>query len=93
MLWKDGRLPPSREGPMTVYDPDVPKTAEEIALEDTIADLVYRLKHTREGSAEYKFIERQLTGIFHGSELGGLIIEEYEMRAEVAVPRRRRQRP
>ncbi|MGY8663143.1 hypothetical protein Q3C01_12335 [Bradyrhizobium sp. UFLA05-109] len=74
---------------MADYDPDAPKTAEEIALEDTIADLAYRLKHAREGSAEYKFIERQLTGVFHSSELGGLIIEEYEMRAELAVPRRR----
>ena len=74
---------------MTDYDPDAPKTAEEIALEDTIGDLVYRLKRAREGSAEYKMIERQLTGIFHGSQLGGLIIEEYEMSGTLAVPRRR----
>ncbi|MCP3459777.1 hypothetical protein [Bradyrhizobium sp. CCGUVB23] len=74
---------------MTVYDPIVPRTAEEIELEDTISDLVYRLSHAQEGSAEYKFIERQLTGIFHGSQLGGLIIEEFEMSGEIAVPRRR----
>ena len=44
---------------MTNYDPDRPKSAEEIELEDTIRRLAYRLRDAREDSAEYKMIERQ----------------------------------
>jgi hypothetical protein len=71
--------------PMTVYDPDIPKTDEEIALEAIIRDLVERLYVAREDSAEQRFIERQLDGIRHGSELGGLLMEEYDMGGISAV--------
>ncbi|MGV7215014.1 hypothetical protein [Bradyrhizobium sp. UFLA05-112] len=70
---------------MTVYDPDVPKTAEEIELETTITDLAYRLQDADEDSAEYKFIERQMEGIRRGSELGGLLMEEYDISGLRAV--------
>jgi len=50
--------------------------------------LVYRLDDAREGSAEHKMIIRQLVGVRDSSELAGLIIEEFEMRAEVSLPRR-----
>jgi hypothetical protein len=65
--------------PMTVYDPDVPKTDEEHELEAIVARLAYQLEDAREGSAEYKMIERQMDGIRHGSELGGLLMEEYDI--------------
>jgi hypothetical protein len=57
-------------------------TIEADAFEDTVSELVYRLQIAREGSAEYRMIERQLICIRHGSELGGLIIEGFELRAE-----------
>ena len=62
----------------TVYSPDISKTAEEIELEDIILQLDARLQDVREGSAAYKMILRQLDGIRHGSELGGLLMEEYD---------------
>jgi len=70
---------------MTVYGPDVPKTAEEIELEDIIRELAYRLEDAREGSAEYKMILRQMNGIQRGSELGSLIMEEYDISGMDAV--------
>ena len=60
------------------YDPDAPKSDEELALEDIVSDLAYRLKHAPEGSAEYKMTIRQMAGIRRGSELGSLILEEYD---------------
>ncbi len=47
-------------------------------LEDTVRTLVQRYKAAREGSAEHRFVERQLQGIRAGSELGMLIIEDFE---------------
>lgn len=64
---------------MAEYNPDVPKTDEELALEKIIRDLVERLQDVREDSAEQKMIERQLEGIRRGSELGGLLMQEYDM--------------
>lgn len=61
------------------HDPDEPKTAEELELEQIIEELAYRLRQARWGSAEYRMIERQVAGIKHGSELGDLIVQEYEM--------------
>jgi hypothetical protein len=58
-------------------------TIEADAFEAKVSELVYRLKTAREGSAEYRMIERQLICIRHGSELGGLIIERFGMRAEL----------
>jgi hypothetical protein len=52
---------------------------EEQELEEIVADLAYRWLCARWDSAERRFIERQVDGIKHGSELGGLIVEEYEM--------------
>jgi hypothetical protein len=59
---------------------------EAVELEAVIRELVYRLNKTREGSAAHRMIELQLIGIRQGSELGGLIIEEFAMRAELALP-------
>jgi hypothetical protein len=53
--------------------------AEAEELESIVRTLAYRLREAREGSAERRMIERQLDGIRNGSELGGLIIEEFEM--------------
>jgi hypothetical protein len=61
-----------------LYDPDAPKSAEEIELEEIISDLAYRRKHADEDSAEYRMIMRQMEGIRRGSELGSLILEEYD---------------
>src|SRR4051794_36485884 len=55
---------------MAEYDPDLPKTDEELALEKIIRDLVERLQDVREDSAEQKMIERQLQGIRRGSPAG-----------------------
>jgi hypothetical protein len=63
------------------YDPDAPKTAEELALEEVVNELAYRLHQARLGSAEYRMIERQVAGVKRGSQLGRLIVEEYEMSA------------
>jgi hypothetical protein len=62
-----------------MYSPDIPKTAEEIELEEIITQLDARLREVREDSAAHKMILRQLDGIRHGSELGGLLMEEYDM--------------
>jgi hypothetical protein len=62
-----------------VYDPEAPKTDAEIELEEAVRQLAYRLRRAREGSAEYKMIVRQMDGIRHGSELGGLLMEEYDI--------------
>jgi hypothetical protein len=67
-------------------DLDRVKGADEIELEQTIDRLVDRYHAAREGSAEHKMIIRQLQGVRDGSQLGGLILEEYEMRGEVTVP-------
>ena len=52
-----------------------------------IRTLVRRLDAAREGSAEHRMVVRQLIGIRDFSELGGLIIEEFEMGAELFLPR------
>src|SRR3954466_7379494 len=70
---------------MAEYDPEQPKTAEELVLEKIIRDLVERLQDVGEGSAEQKMIERQLEGIRRGSQLGGLLMEEYDMGGMVTV--------
>ena len=66
---------------MTEYVP----TPEDDELEDTIRQLFYRLDDAREGSAEYKMIVRQLNGLRRGSQIGGLIFEEFEM-AGIGIP-------
>ncbi len=68
-----------------MYDPDVPKTAEELELEQVVRRLAYRLRDAEEDSAEQRMILRQMDGIRHGSELGGLIMEEYDMGGMSAV--------
>jgi len=62
----------------TQYDPDAPRSDEELALEEVVKDLAYRRKHADEDSAEYRMIERQMEGIRRGSELGSMILEEYD---------------
>ena len=62
-----------------MYDPDVPKTDDEIELEGVLRQLACRLRDAREGSAAYKMIVRQMDGIRHGSELGSLLMEEYDI--------------
>ena len=62
----------------TQYDPDAPRSAEELALEEIVSDLAYRRKLADEDSAEYKMIMRQMEGIRRGSELGLMILEEYD---------------
>ena len=69
----------------TYYDPDLPKSAEELELEAIIKRLVYQLRDAREDSAERKMIDRQMEGIRRGSELGGLLMEEYDMGGISAV--------
>ncbi|MDD1520008.1 MULTISPECIES: hypothetical protein [Bradyrhizobium] len=71
--------------PSQVFSPDIPKTAEEIELEDVIRRLVYRLDEVREDSAEARMILRQLEGIRRGSELFGLLMQEYDMGGMSAV--------
>ena len=61
---------------MTEYVP----TPEDDAMEDAIRQLFYSLEDAREGSAEYKMIVRQLTGLREGSQIGRLIFEEFSMR-------------
>jgi hypothetical protein len=62
----------------TVYSPDIPKTDEEIELENIVRQQVYRLYEAREDSAEQRMILRQMEGIRHGSELGGLLMQEVD---------------
>ena len=52
-------------------------TPEDDALEATIGRLFDRLEEVREGSAEYKMLVRQLHGLREGSEIAGLIFEEF----------------
>ena len=61
--------------PMTEYEPS-PVDDE---LEATIRQLFYRMDDTREGHAEHKMIVRQLIGLREGSEVGRLILEEFNM--------------
>ena len=56
-----------------MYSLDIPKTDEEIELEEILIQLDRRLQAAREGSAEHQMILRQMEGIRHGSELGGLL--------------------
>jgi hypothetical protein len=44
-------------------------------LEKTIAELIYRLRRAKTGSAEERLIERELEGLLP-SELGQLIMED-----------------
>jgi hypothetical protein len=69
----------------THYDSDAPKSAYERELEEVVRRLAYRLLEAREDSAEYRMIERQMEGIRHGSELGGLLMQEYDMSGIDAV--------
>jgi hypothetical protein len=71
---------------MTYRSPDDPKTAEEIELGDILRRLAHRLEDAREDSAEYKMILRQMDGIRRCSELGGLLMEEYDISGIRAVP-------
>ena len=57
-----------------VSEPEPPETDPE--LEKTIADLMYRLKRAKTGSAEESLIERELEGLLP-SELGQMIMEDY----------------
>ena len=41
--------------------------------------VINRSRAAREGSAEYKMIVRQLTGLREGSEIGCLIFEEFSI--------------
>jgi hypothetical protein len=59
--------------------PEPPPVETDDELEATIKQLVDRLDAVREGSAEYRMIIRQLTGLRDFSQLGGLIMEEYAM--------------
>lgn len=61
-----------------MYGSDIPKTDEELELEEVVRQLAYRLREAREGSAEYKMIVRQMEGL-RGSELGSLLMEEYDI--------------
>ena len=53
-----------------MYSLDIPKTDEEIELEEILIQLDRRLQAAREGSAEHQMILRQMEGIRHGSEAG-----------------------
>jgi hypothetical protein len=57
-----------------IPEPEPPETDPE--LERTIAELVYRLKRAKTGSAEERLIERELEGLLP-SELGQMIMEDY----------------
>ena len=65
--------------------PDDPKTDEERIEEIELKDAIMQLhKHSREadaGSAEAQMIRRQMEGIRRGSELGELLMGEYDMAA------------
>ena len=52
-------------------------------LGDIVSDLAYRLRQSREGSAEYRLLYRQLDGIRRGSQLGALIVEEYQITSKI----------
>jgi len=54
------------------HGPDAPKAADELELEEIVADLAYRLRQARWGRAEYRMIVRQVKGIRRGSQLGCL---------------------
>jgi hypothetical protein len=69
----------------TVYSPDVPKTDEERELEAILTRLAYRREEVREDGPEYRLIVRQMEGIRRGSELGGLLMEEYDISGMNAV--------
>ena len=62
------------------------KDDDELELKNTIRQLIDRLEAARESSAEHRMILRQLTGVHDFSQLGRLIIEEYEMVARLALP-------
>ena len=47
-------------------------------LEKLLAQVIERRDAAREDSAKHKMILRQMEGIRHGSELGGLLMEEYD---------------
>jgi hypothetical protein len=67
--------------------PEPPPVPVDEELEATIKQLIARKDAAREGSAEYRMIVRQLIGIREFSQLGRLIIEDFEMRAELFLPR------
>ena len=66
-----------------MYDPYAPKTAEDLELEEIVSRLAYQMRQADEDSAEYKMIVRQLEGIRHGSELGGLLMEEVDASGDI----------
>jgi hypothetical protein len=72
----------------TVYDPDISKTAEEIELERTIKELHERLRGTLLDSLRRRLILRHLDRIRHGSELGSLIMQEYDALSQASHHRR-----
>jgi hypothetical protein len=56
-------------------------TDEKLELQDAILQLHARYRTARTGSAEERMILRQMDGIRRGSELGGLLVDEYQMSA------------
>jgi hypothetical protein len=68
-----------------MYDPTTSKTDEERneerELQDTIMQLHAQYRAARANSAEERMILRQMDGIRRGSELGGLLMEEYHLSA------------
>jgi hypothetical protein len=61
------------------------KTTEERKLEQLLTELIERLNDADEGGAEYKFILRQMEGVRRGSQMGGLLMEEYDIGGMRAV--------
>jgi hypothetical protein len=54
---------------------------ETLELQDAIMQLDAQYRAARPDSAERRMIERQMGGIRRGSELGGLLMDEYDMSA------------
>jgi hypothetical protein len=68
------------------YDPNALSDKEiqfEKELEKIITTLLVRRDRAREGSAEYRMIERQLEGIRHGSQVGALMMEEVDSSGDI----------
>src|SRR5215472_17579714 len=60
-------------------DEELDDIERDLELEATIAALVARKNAAREGSAERRFLVRQLTGLYYGGgPLAGPIIEDFD---------------
>jgi hypothetical protein len=55
--------------------------SEQRELQDTIMQLHEQYRAARTGSAEERMALRLMEGVRRGSELGGLLMDEYEMSA------------